>query len=312
MPHVGSSAKRGDDPRLLTGRGRYVDDVTLPRMVHVAFVRSPHAHARIVGIDVDDARRAPGVTCVLVGADTARLCKPYRGILEHYRGMKTGAMLPLATDRVRYVGEPVAAVAAETRAQAEDASERVAAGYDPLPAVLSPDAALAPDALLIHADLADNLIYATELSAGDVAAAAARAHRTYRRTFTIGRHTGVPMEPRGLVADFDPATRALTVWISTQVPHMMQAVLADLFGLPEHRVRVIAPDVGGSFGIKIHVYQDDLAAVALALTLGRPVKFIATRRESFVSDIHAREQSIAVEVAARRDGTITAMRARIT
>src|SRR5213593_1482551 len=312
MPHVGSSAKRADDPRLLTGRGRYVDDVTMPRMVHVALVRSPHAHARIVGVDVTDARRAPGVTCVLVGGDTARLCKPYRGILEHYRGMKTGAMLPLATDRVRYVGEPVAAVAAETRAQAEDAAERVVARYDPLPAVLSPDAALAPDALLIHDDLADNLIYATELATGDVDAARARAHRTYRRTFRVGRHTGVPMEPRGLVADFDPSTRALTVWISTQVPHMMQAVLAELFGLPEHRVRVVAPDVGGSFGIKIHVYQDDLAAVALAIVLGRPVKFVATRRESFVSDIHAREQTIDVEVAAGDDGVVTAMRARIT
>src|SRR5437773_2930899 len=312
MPHVGSSARRGDDPRLLTGRGRYVDDVTLPRMVHVAFVRSPHAHARVVGIDAGDARRAPGVACVLTGGDTARLCKPYRGILEHYRGMKTGAMLPLATDRVRYVGEPVAVVAAETRAQAEDGAERVVARYDPLPAGLSPDAALAPDAPLIHDDLADNLIYATELATGDVDAARARAHRTYRRTFRVGLHTGVPMEPRGLVADFDPSTRALTVWISTQVPHMMQAVLADLFGLPEHRVRVIAPDVGGSFGIKIHVYQDDLAAVALALTLGRPVKFVATRHESFLSDIHAREQTVAVEVAATADGTLLAMSGSIT
>src|SRR5213083_3588750 len=225
--------------------------------------------------------------------------------------MKTGAMLPLATDRVRYVGEPVAVVAAETRAQAEDGAERVVARYDPLPAVLSPDAALAPDAPLIHDELADNLIYATELATGDVDAARARAHRTYRRTFRVGRHTGVPMEPRGLVADFDPSTRALTVWISTQVPHMMQAVLADLFGLPEHRVRVIAPDVGGSFGIKIYVYQDDLAAVALAIVLGRPVKFVATRRESFVSDIHAREQTIDVELAGGDDGVVSAMRARI-
>src|SRR5437870_6216469 len=312
MPHVGPSAKRADDPRLLTGRGRYVDDVTLPRMVHVALVRSPHAHARIVGVDVTDARRAPGVTCVLVGGDTARLCKPYRGILEHYQGMKTGAMLPLATDRVRYVGEPVAAVAAETRAQAEDGAERVVARYEPLRPVLSPDAALASDAPLIHDELADNVIYATQLGTGDVDAAIAHAHRTYRRTFTVGRHTGVPLEARGLVADFDPATRALTVWISTQVPHMMQAVLADLFGLPEHRVRVIAPDVGGSFGIKIHVYQDDLAAVALALTLGRPVKWVPTRRESFLSDIHAREQTIDVEVGAEADGLLPGMRARIT
>src|SRR3989442_1681556 len=178
MPHVGAPLKRLDDPRLLTGRGRYVDDITLPRMVHVAFVRSPHAHATITRVDVDTAATSPD-----------------------------GG------------GEPDAAFAA--------------------------------------------------------------APRAWRRRFTTGRHTGVPMEPRGLVADFEPATRALTVWISTQVPHMMQAVLAELFGLPEHRVRVIAPDVGGSFGIKIHVYQDDPAAVALALRLGRAVKFGATRRQPF-------------------------------
>src|SRR5881409_647245 len=164
---------------------------------------------------------------------------------------------------------------------------------------------------LIHPELGDNIIYETSMRGGEPDAAFAAAPRVWRRTFRVGRHTGVPMEPRGLVADFDPSTRALTVWISTQVPHMMQAVLADLFGLPEHRVRVVAPDVGGSFGIKIHVYQDDLAAVALALTLGRPVKFVATRRESFVSDIHAREQAIDVEVAAGDDGVVTAMRARI-
>jgi carbon-monoxide dehydrogenase large subunit len=312
MALVGSSVKRPDDPRLLAGRGRYVDDIVLPRMVHVAFARSPHAHARIVGLDVEAARRSPGVVGVLTGADAARVCKPYRGVLLHYRGMKTGAMLPLAQDRVRCVGEPVVAVAAAERAAAVDAAALVRVEYEPLPAVLSPEAALAPGAPLIHPELGDNLIYETRLTGGDAAAAFARAHRTWERTFRIGRHTGVPLEPRGLVADFEPSTRALTVWVSTQVPHMMQAVLADLFGLPEHRVRVVAPDVGGSFGIKIHVYQDDMATVALAILLGRPVKFVATRRESFLSDIHAREQTVRVEVAAEADGTVTAMRAEIT
>ena len=309
MPHVGARLKRLDDPRLLTGRGWYVDDITLPRMVHVAFVRSPHAHATVERVDVDAARKSPGVVAILTGADTARLCKPYRGILQHYRGMKTGAMLPLAVERVRCVGEPVVGIAAETAAAAHDAMAGVSVTYAPLPAALTPDSATAP---LIHPELGDNLIYETRLSGGDPDAAFAAAPSVFKRRFTTGRHTGVPMEPRGLVADFEPATRALTVWISTQVPHMMQAVLAGLFGLPEHRVRVIAPDVGGSFGIKIHVYQDDLAAVALAIVLGRPVKFVATRRESFVSDIHAREQTIDVEVAADRDGVVSAMRARIT
>jgi len=312
MSLIGARLKRPDDPRLLTGRGRYVDDLVLPRMAHVAVVRSPHAHAHLTGVDVDAARRAPGVVGVLTGPEAARLCKPYRGILLHYRGMKTGAMLPLAVDRVRYVGEPVVAVAATDPAAAADAAARVRVTYAPLPPVLDPDAALAPDAPLIHPELGDNLIYATRLAAGDAAGELARADRVWRRTFVSGRHTGVPLEPRGLVADYEPATRALTVWMSTQVPHMMQAVLSELFGLPEHRVRVVAPDVGGSFGIKIHVYQDDMAAVALAIALGRPVKFVATRRESFLADIHARDQRIEIELGARADGTLTAMRAAIT
>ncbi|MGH7412967.1 MAG: xanthine dehydrogenase family protein molybdopterin-binding subunit, partial [Candidatus Rokuibacteriota bacterium] len=305
---VGARLKRPDDPRLLTGR--YVDDLVPARLVHIAFVRSPHSHAAISRLEIAAARESPGVVAVLTGPEAARLCKPYRGVLLHYAGMKTGAMRPLATDRVRYVGEPVAAVAAETRALAEDAAARVRVGYEPLPAVLSPEQAR--EGPPIHAELGDNVIYETRLTSGDAAAAFARAARVYRARFTTGRHTGVPMEPRGLVADFDPSTRALTLWISTQVPHMMQAVVADLFDLREHHVRVIAPDVGGSFGIKIHVYQDDMAACALALLLGRPVKFVATRRESFLSDIHAREQRIEIEVAAEADGTLTAIRAHIT
>src|SRR5438309_159664 len=304
--------KRPDDPRILTGRGRYVDDVTLPRMVHVAFVRSVHAHARLVRVDVARARRAPGVARVLTGEEARRLCRPYRGVLLHYQGMKTGAMLPLAVERARYVGEPVVALAAASRAAAEDAAALVRVEYEPLPAVLDPEAALASGAPLIHGELGDNVIYETRLAGGDPARAFASASRTWRRTFGIGRHTGVPIEPRSLVADYEPATRALTLWISSQVPHMMQAIVSDLFGLPEQRVRVVAPDVGGSFGIKIHVYQDDLAACALARVLGRPVKWVATRRESFLADIHAREQTVAIEVAADADGTLTAMRAEIT
>jgi aerobic carbon-monoxide dehydrogenase large subunit len=308
---VGSPLRRPDDPRLITGRGRYVDDVSLPRMVHVAFVRSPHAHARIAALDLDDARGAAGVVGVLTGAEAAQLCHPYRGILRHYAGMKTGAMVPLATERVRCVGEPVVAIAATDRAAAEDAAALVTVTYEPLPAVLSPEAAVAPGAPLIHPELGDNVLYETRMTGGDVARAFGDGARIWRRTFATGRHTGVAMEPRSLVADFEPFTRTLTLWMSTQVPHMMQAVVADLFALPEHRVRVIAPDVGGSFGMKIHVYQDDMAALALAIALGRPVKFVATRRESFLGDIHAREQTIDMEVAADGDGTLRGMRARI-
>ncbi len=311
MPSVGASLKRADDPRLLTGRGRYVDDLVLPRMIHVGFVRSPHAHARVRRVDVSRALALPGVVAALTGDDAARVCRPCRGVLLHYEGMKTGAMRPLATDRVRYVGEPLVALAATSAAVVEDAVALVDVEYEPLAPVLDPTTAVAPGAPLIHPELGDNVLYRTRIHGGDVTAAFARAHRVHARRFSIGRHTGVPIEPRGLVADFEPATRALTVWMSTQVPHMMQAVLAELFSLDEERVRIVAPDVGGSFGIKIHVYQDDLAAIALALRLGRPVKWIATRRESFLSDIHAREQTVSVEVAAEADGTLSAMRASI-
>src|SRR3989454_6195449 len=281
-------------------------------MVHVAFVRSVHAHARLARVGVDAARRGPGVGGGLGGEAAAGLAKPYRGILLHYKGMKTGAMLPLAVERVLYVGEPIVAIAAVSRAAADDAAALVDVRYEPLPAVLTPDAALAAGAPLIHPELGDNLLYETRLSAGDADRAFARAHRTWARTFTTGRHTGVPLEPRGLVADYEPATRSLTVWISTQVPHMMQAVLAELFDLPEHRLRVIAPDVGGSFGIKIHVYQDDMAPCAMALRLGRPVQFVAGRREAFLSGIHPRAQPIRVEGAATADGTLLAMSGSIT
>ena len=174
MPHVGARLKRLDDPRLLTGRGWYVDDITLPRMVHVAFVRSPHAHATVERVDVDAARRSPGVVAILTGADTARLCKPYRGILQHYRGMKTGAMLPLAVERVRCVGEPVVGIAAETAAAAHDAMAGVSVTYAPLPAALTPDSATAP---LIQPELGDNLIYETRLSGGAIAPTVPRGRR---------------------------------------------------------------------------------------------------------------------------------------
>src|SRR6185295_11943377 len=177
VPQVGSPLPRPDDPRLLTGRGRFVDDVTLPRMVHVAFVRSVHAHALISALELEAARHAPGVVAVLTGEDAGRLCKPCRGVLLHYQGMKTGAMRPLAVERVRYVGEPVVAIAAETRAAAEDACARVRIDWTPLPAVLSAEQAVAAGAPLIHADLPDNVIYDTRLSGGDAPGALAGAHR---------------------------------------------------------------------------------------------------------------------------------------
>ncbi len=310
-PYVGTSVHRQDDKRLLVGSGQYIDDLRLPRMVHAAFVRSPHAHARITSISVEAARQLPGVVAVLTGEDTESLCKPYQGILQHFQGMKTGAMRPLPLDRVRYSGEPVVVVAATERAIAEDACDLIQVAYETLPALLDPETAVRPDAPLIHEELGDNLIYDTTLEVGEPDTAFHQAKHVYRQVFRSGRHTGVAMEPRGMIASFEPATQAFTLRISSQVPHMMQTILAHLFDLEEHRVRVIAPDIGESFGMKIHLYQDDLAACCLALQLGRPVKFVADRMESFLSDIHARDQIVEVEVAAQSDGAITAMRSKI-
>ena len=308
---IGRAVHRVEDPRVLAGHGAYVDDMHLPRMVEVAFVRSPHAHARLVRVDVERARRHPGVAAVLTGAEAAPHCTPWRGILHHYQGMKTGPQYPLALDRVRYVGEPVVAVAATSRAVAEDACDLVAVEYDPLPALLDVEAALRPGAPRIHDEMEDNRILHAAFQGGDAEAAFREADHVFRETFHFGRHTGVTIEPRSLLVHFEPATRSLALWISTQVPHMMQAVLSAILGLDEHRIRVIAPDVGGSFGIKIHVYQDDIAACLLAVLSGRPVKWVADRRESFLADIHAREQRVAVELATKADGTILGLKAQV-
>jgi len=309
--YVGQRLRRAEDPRLLTGRGQFVDDLQPPGLVHVAFVRSPHAHARIRHIDVQAARALPGVRAVLTPEEAARRCRPWRGVLLHYQGMKTGEQYPLALGKVRYVGEPVVAVAAVDRYTAEDACDAVRVEYEPLPAVVSPEQALAPDAPRIYEDLPDNEIYRATFTKGEVDAAFASAALVLRQEYRFGRHTGVPLEPRSLLAVYEPATRALTVWISTQVPHMMRAVLAEILGLDEQRVRVIAPDVGGSFGIKIHVYQDDIAACLLAMQLGVPVKWVADRRESFLSDIHAREERVTIEGAFDHEGHLLALRSDI-
>ena len=312
MTYTGARVYRLDDPRKLAGRGQYVDDLALPRMAHVAFVRSPHAHAYLRRIDLTAASELPGVVAVLEGEGAAGLCSSWRGTLDHFAGMKTGGWWPLARDKVRYVGEPVVAVAAHDRYTAEDACELVEVEYEPLPAVLDPDAALESSAPLIFEELGDNLIWRSQLEAGEVEAAFEGAYRTYRQQFRFGRHTGVTIEPRSLLAGYEPTTRQLTVHISSQVPHMMQAVLAGICGLEEQNVRVICPDVGGSYGIKIHVYQDDVTACLLAIKLGRPIKWVADRRESFISDIHAREQRVEVELGVERDGTVRGLRGRVT
>ena len=306
--YIGESVVRPQTTRLLAGRGVFTDDVVLPRMLHVAFVRSPHAHARIASIDVAGARALPGVAAVVTGEDMAPVCSGWVGTLAHFAGMKSALQRPLATGKASWQGEPVAAVVAESRAIAEDGISRVRVEWGPLPAATDPESALDPSTPVIHPELGDNLAFRLDLASGDADRAFAEADTVLHETFTMGRHTGVTLEARAILADFDPSERRLTVYHSFQAPNMMQDILARHLNLPEHDVRVICKDVGGSFGIKVHIYPDEMATCALSVMLGRPVKFTADRLESFVSDIHAREHRVKAELAVMRDGTIRGMR----
>lgn len=305
--YIGRTVPRPNAPRLVEGRGRYVDDIVLPRMLHVAFVRSPHAHARITAIDTAAAMAVPGVRRVFTGADLVPVCSPWVAVLAHLKGLKSAPQRPLALERACWVGDPVVAVVADSRAAAEDGAALVDVDYEPLPAVTDMMTALDPGTPVIHPDLGDNLAFRRLHEAGDVDAAMAGAHRVISARFRTGRHTGVCLEPRSILADYNPAEQQLTVWHSTQAPHMMQTVFAKHLDLPESRVRVICTDVGGSYGIKVHVYPDEVAVGAIARVMGRPVKFIADRLESFATDIHARDHEIAGRIAVDAGGRILAI-----
>lgn len=307
--YIGAALPRPNAKRLLAGRGRYVDDLRFARLVHAACLRSPYAHARIVRIDTSVAATAPGVVRVMTGADVAALCKPYVGVLTHTRTMHSAPQLPLAVDRAVWQGEPVALVVAATRAQAEDALQLIDVEWDSLPPVTNAEAALEPGAPLIHPDLGDNRCFEYSVASGDVDAIFGAADHVVEGTFNTTRHTAVTLEPRSIVADYDPAERQLTLWHSTQSPHMMQWLIAHHFSLPEERVRVIVPDVGGGFGLKIHTFGDELATVAAAMTLARPVKFVADRLESFVADYHARGHRVKARMALSKAGDILAFEA---
>jgi carbon-monoxide dehydrogenase large subunit len=306
--YIGRSVPRPNARRLLQGRGTYVDDLRPPRLVHAAFLRSPYAHARIGGIDTGAAAAAPGVVRVATAADLAGLYTPWVGVLSHLKGLKSPPQHPLAVERALWQGEPVVAVVAESRAEAEDALALIRVDWEELPPLVDPEAALAPGASPLHPELGDNLAYTRTIDAGAVDAAFARPDAAVvEAIFDSGRHTGVTLEPRAILAEFDPSERALTVHHSSQAPHMMKEVLARHFGLAETGVRVVCRDVGGSYGIKIHVYPDEMATVALAILLGRPVKFVADRGEAFASDIHARDHRVKARMAVAPDGEILAL-----
>src|SRR5882724_11193192 len=303
--YIGISVPRPGLQRLLQGRGAFIDDLRFPRLAHVAFFRSPYAHALIKKLDLEKAKAAPGVIGVFDGRAVAEYCTPWVAVLAHLKGIKSPPQHAIAIKRACWQGEAVAAVVAESRSQAEDAAQLIEAEWKELPVVVDMDEALAGKNV-IHPDLGDNICFKRELDTGGVEEAFARADVVVEETFHFGRHTGVCLEGRAILADYNAAEHSLTVYHATQAPHMMQDIFSRHLNIPEANVRVITRDVGGSFGIKVHVYADEMATAALSVMLRRPVKFVADRLESFLSDIHAREHKARVRLACTRSGEILA------
>jgi len=310
MSYVGAALSPRETKKLVLGRGSYIGDLTVPGLLHAAFVRSPHAHARIRRIDVDAARRQPGVVAVLTGHDLARVTVPLR-IAPPIDGLLPMEMSTLPVDRVRFVGDLVACVIGEQRDQVEDACTLVGVEYAPLPAVVDPERAQDPGLPLVDETIPANRAYAGIFASGDVAAALGAADRVVAVRFHQGRQTHVPLEPRGCLASWLPGDETLTFWHSTQIPHPMRSALAARLGISESAVRVITPDVGGGFGQKIPLYREELTTAAASRLLGRPVRWIETRRENLLAALHAREDIVDVQAAVKSDGTVLGLDVQI-
>jgi len=308
---IGQRVRRREDPRFLRGEGQFVDDINLRGMAHAALLRSPHAHAWIRSVNCLEARQLPGVLDIITFADIASLAKPIPMRLEAHPSFLPYLQRPLAEVKVRYVGEPVAVVVASSRAVAEDAMELIQVEYEPIPPIVDVSSALGPETTYVHEPTGSNLAGRGIVNLGDVDSAFQMAALAIREQFTIQRHTGIPLETRGLVAEFNRGTGVLTVWGPTKVPHYNRSVLASMLGLPEHKIHFIEPDVGGGFGVRGEFYPEDFLIPFLAIRLGLPVKWTEDRREHFLAANHSREQVWEVEVATDADGTLLAARAKI-
>src|SRR5881409_2948430 len=317
--YFGAAVKRREDPRFLRGEARYDDDVKLSGMLHAAFLRSPHSHARIQAIHAEAARALPGVAAVFTFADLERWMKPLPifgapplGLAAAIRfDVRQAPQWALCRDRARYVGEIVAMVVAESRARAEDAVDLIEVEWEPLPPVADMVGAGEAGSPLIHPEWGTNVAVSFTHAIGDPDAAFAGADVVVSETFRIQRYVGMPIEGRGVVALWDRRDGTLTTWNSTQVPHFVQQGLTTTLGLPPHKIRVIAPDLGGGFGTKASGYPEDVLVPIAARALGRPVKWIENRREHMFGAAHARHQIHAISLAATRAGAILAVRDRI-
>ena len=304
--HIGADHRRKEDARLLTGRGRYIDDIAVPHALHACFVRSPHAHARIRGIDTAAARALPGVVAVYTGADVAQWVTRHR-MAPPIDGLKPMEMDALPRDRVRFQGDPVACVVAVDRYVAEDAAALVQVDYEPLPSVNTLAQAMAPNAPLVDPEVAGNLVSHQHDQFGDVAAAKARAHRVIESTFSQHRQTHLPIETRGCIAIWDAGRQHLDFHVGNQVPHPYRTTLAGRLRLAESQITIVSPDVGGGFGQKIALYREELCVAAIAIELQRPVRWREDRLENLLASSQAREDFCQTRVAVDAEGRILAL-----
>ena len=314
VSYLGQSVKRLEDPRLVTGNGSFVDDITLPDLLHAATLRSPYAHARIRAVDAAASRNLPGVVAVLTGEDVAGVLGniPTRALdreraMDEYLAPEHPA---LAQDKVCYVGQAVAIVVAEDPFTARDAAELIEVDYEPLDPVIDPREAAKPDAPVIHPAAGTNVAMRLQQGSGDVDAAFANADHVVQQSYEVQRIAPAPMEPRGVVAQYQELEDLLTVWNSTQAPHRVRGYLAQLLERPESTIRVIAPDVGGSFGLKDCMFPEDVLVPYLALRLGRPIKYVEDRQENMLA-YHGRGQTMDVAMGVKSDGTILGLRASV-
>ena len=311
--YIGQSVERKEDAKLLTGESRFVDDLTLPGMVWAAVVRSPYAHARITSVDLSKALEADGVVAAFSGAD---LEEDWKATLPCVwlvtEDTKQPFHRPLATDKARHQGDGVAVVLAESRALAKDAAELVEVEYEPLDPVIDPEAALADGAPVVHEEFGTNHCYTWTLKTDNADGVFADAPVTVKERYRQQRLVPNAMEPRGVLAQHLPAQDEYTLWSATQIPHIARFWLSITCGIPESRLRVIAPDVGGGFGSKLNVYAEEALALALARRIGRPVKWIEERSEAYLATIHGRDHWQEIELAADEDGKIRGVRVRLT
>jgi len=304
--YVGKRVKRTEDPRLIKGLAHYVDDIRLPDTLHVAFVRSMYAHARINGIDTTAAANSPGVVAVYTGKDIAEKVGPVP-CAAALPDLKVPDYRVLATGKALFVGHPIAAVVATDKYTARDAVDLIEVDYEDLPAVVDVEAA-AIGGTVIHESFGDNIAYRLTSGEGDVEAALQQADRVVTQKMVHQRLAPIAMEPRGVLARYFPGEEELTIWSSTQIPHLLRTQLALMIGIPENKLRVITPEVGGGFGSKLNVYAEEALLGWISIQLGKPVKWIESRRENVQATIHGRAQVGTVEVGVKNDGTITGLR----